>query len=491
MSFDDSDDPLVAREDVDDPLDAALLDAERRLEPGARAGLDESDEPPVAAPVAVAPQGNGQDPGRSHDADLVTLYLNDIGRAALLTSEGERELIASLRATRAAFVRIAIQFPAIQAAILDALEPLLHSRTPKSPAVASELIGRTELVRTLHRLHRTAGCRRAEAPRPLTQELSGTVRRLLEPLPLRGDFLLGALPSLTATAEVIARTRAALAAARDAADRHALGSRLETLCRSAGLAPAAFARVWAELTQASARYREQRDRMIGANLRLVVAVAKRYRGPQRQLLDLIQHGNLGLLRAVERFDPSRGYRFSTYATYWIRQAIMRALAEAGATIRLPVHLVQAQRALTRAERRLRNGAPEPVPVQELATATNLSPATVRAALAAPQEPLSLDAPLNEADNHLLDCLSDRSATAPLAFAETSHDRERLTKALERLHPRLRVVLHLRFGLEGHEPHTLREASDRLGVTRERVRQLEKTALKRLKRILRSPRPGRP
>ena len=486
MTLDDSDGPLVAREEVD-PVDAETL----RLELEDRAFFDDGDEAQVAHEVAAAAQGNGDGQGRIYDRDLVTLYLNDVGRVALLTHEREWELIAGLRATRAAFVRVAVQFPAIQEAILDALEPLVHGRMAKSPAVAGELIDRTELFRILDRLHRTAGCRRREAPRPPTRKLGGVVRRLLQPLPIRGDFLLGVLASLTATAEAIERTHAELATARDVADRHALGSRLETVCRSTGLGPAAFTRVWAQLMEASARYREQRDAMIGANLRLVVSIAKRYRGPQRQLLDLIQQGNLGLLRAVERFDPSLGYRFSTYATFWIRQAITRALAETSATIRLPVHLVQAQRVLARAERQLRNGSPEPIPVSQLAAAANLSPATVRAALAAPPEPLSLDAPLNEDDNHLLDCLSDRSATAPLTFAETSHDRERLSDALNRLHPRLRAVLHLRFGLEGEEPHTLREASARLGVTRERVRQLEKTALKRLRRILRSPRHSRP
>jgi RNA polymerase sigma factor (sigma-70 family) len=486
MTFDHSDGPPVARAEVE-PIDTDLDPESALSQTDDDADTDNGDEPrPIGEPTPPRDYGD-----RTHEPALVTLYLNEVGRVSLLTQERERELIARLHATRAAFVRIAVRFPAIEQTLLDTLEPLLHGRVAKSPAIASELIDRAELSRTLHRVHRVAGCRRGVAPCPLTPQRARDVRRLLEELPIRGDFLLTALCSLTTTAEAIRGASVELAAARDGARLQALTSSLETLCRETGFTPRAFAQSWSELMEASARYREQRDAMIGANLRLVVSIAKRYRGPQRQFLDLIQQGNLGLLRAVERFDPSRGFRFSTYATYWIRQAITRALVETTATIRLPVHLVQAQRAVAQADRRLRDGSPDPVPVQQLAVATQLPAATVRAALAAPPEPLSLDAPLNEDDNHLLDCLSDRSVIAPLAFAETSHDRERITGALERLHPRLRNVVSLRFGLDGHEPHTLRAASDRLGITRERVRQLEKTALKRLKRILRSPRPGQP
>src|SRR5712691_9948476 len=222
MTFDDSDGSPVAREGVE------LLDAEALPHgPDNRAGLDDSHEPPVATEVAVNDDGHEQD--RAHDPALVTLYLNDVGRVALLTHERERELIASLRATRAAFVRIAIEFPVLQEAILDAVEPLVHGRVAKSPAVASELIDRTELFRTLHHLHRTAGCRRGKAARPLTHERARAVRRLLQNLPIRGDFLLSVLPSLTATAAAMLCTGAELDAAGDVARRQALGSRLEML----------------------------------------------------------------------------------------------------------------------------------------------------------------------------------------------------------------------------------------------------------------------
>src|SRR5262249_17757402 len=156
--------PLVARENVE-PLDAETLVPESDH----RVGPDENDEEePVATKATVAPSDSRHEPGRGYDPALVTLYLNDVGRVALLTHERERDLIANLHATRAAFAGIAVQLPAIQEAILDALEPLLHRRVTTSPVVATELIERTKLFRTLDRLHRTAGCRYAEVPRPLT-----------------------------------------------------------------------------------------------------------------------------------------------------------------------------------------------------------------------------------------------------------------------------------------------------------------------------------
>jgi RNA polymerase primary sigma factor len=464
-------------------------------------------------PFESAHEHEDTDSGLSGPDDALGLYLRQMGAIPLLNREQELALARQLETARQRFRRAALtNWPTI-ARVVETFERVLAGQVPLDPTidvVTSLNLSREQIlarlphnVRTLRSLLTTSHNDFKALMRTSSAAGKARLRRLrwsklrkaihlVEELSPRTELLERFIEELNAWIDNMRRLEAQIASCgRSAADRQEqtrLTKQLRDLMTQAQATPEELSALAKVIARRHVRFQRARRELAEGNLRLVVAIAKRYRGRGLAFADLIQEGNRGLMRAVDKYEHRMGFKFGTYATWWIRQGITRALADHARTVRVPCHQVGTLAAMerVRGELALEHGR-EPT-IEEIADSLGVTPEETRSLRAVSRQPISLHEPLGgEGERALSDFLDDPDATHPSRIVDQHLLRERIAEVLRSLTPREREVIELRFGLKDGHPRTLDEVARAYGITRERIRQIEARGLLKLRQPVRSQR----